>query len=289
VLLRFHGQEGTHGVAVGPGLDVDLGDLAPGEVKEVLIRFATPGTFTFYCNKWCSPNHWRMRGVVEVRSRDGSVRPSPPDPVITQLIAEGVNIDDALSTHGAAGASPSTAVEDTLRPSAVRGAERAGKLTIPAALHDEAWRRRNTPATAEAQLSAANPGVDASTAADVTAYLWLMGADPAQSRAADTLYAKNCAECHGPTGDGAGFAAGLSPQPPPPFSDPARMATRRSDVLYAKIRRGGMGTGMPNFGTLFTAEETWALVDRLWRFTYATPFEPDLDTTSSRQAHPANP
>ncbi len=42
------------------------------------------------------------------------------------------------------------------------------------------------------------------------------------------------------------------------------MFTRRSDVLYAKIRRGGMSTDMPNFGTLFTAEETWALVDYLW-------------------------
>jgi hypothetical protein len=26
-----------------------------------------------------------------------------------------------------------------------------------------------------------------------------------------------------------------------------------------------MGTGMPNFGTLFSPEETWALVDHLWR------------------------
>jgi len=41
----------------------------------------------------------------------------------------------------------------------------------------------------------------------------------------------------------------------------------RSDVLYAKIRRGGMGTDMPNFGTLFTPEETWALVDYLWTLT----------------------
>jgi mono/diheme cytochrome c family protein len=48
-----------------------------------------------------------------------------------------------------------------------------------------------------------------------------------------------------------------------------RMTDRRSDVLYAKIRRGGMGTGMPNFGTLFTTEETWALVDYLRTFSSA--------------------
>jgi mono/diheme cytochrome c family protein len=44
------------------------------------------------------------------------------------------------------------------------------------------------------------------------------------------------------------------------------MFTRRDDVLYAKIRRGGMGTDMPNFGTLFTPDETWALVDYLRSF-----------------------
>ncbi len=40
-------------------------------------------------------------------------------------------------------------------------------------------------------------------------------------------------------------------------------------MLYAKIRRGGMGTGMPNFGTVLMAEETWALVDYLWRLAFS--------------------
>jgi hypothetical protein len=44
------------------------------------------------------------------------------------------------------------------------------------------------------------------------------------------------------------------------FADAAYMFEMRSDVLYAKIRRGGMGTEMPNFGTLFTPDETWVLV-----------------------------
>lgn len=52
---------------------------------------------------------------------------------------------------------------------------------------------------------------------------------------------------------------------PVAFGNTSYMFTMRSDVLYAKIRRGGMGTDMPNFGTLFTPEETWALVDYLWQ------------------------
>jgi mono/diheme cytochrome c family protein len=59
------------------------------------------------------------------------------------------------------------------------------------------------------------------------------------------------------------MAAALATTAPAAFTA-ANFADRRSDVLYAKIRRGGMGTGMPNFGTLFTPAETWALVDYIW-------------------------
>ena len=31
-----------------------------------------------------------------------------------------------------------------------------------------------------------------------------------------------------------------------------------------------MGTDMPNFGTLFTPDETWALVDYLWSLSVTT-------------------
>ena len=41
----------------------------------------------------------------------------------------------------------------------------------------------------------------------------------------------------------------------------------------SKIRRGGMGTGMPYWGSIFTEEELAALVDYLWTFSMATvPF-----------------
>ena len=41
--------------------------------------------------------------------------------------------------------------------------------------------------------------------------------------------------------------------------------------VFAKIQRGGMGTDMPNFGTLFTAEETLELVEYLWHLSFETP------------------
>ena len=209
VQLRFRAADTTHGVAIGPGLGIDVGDLAPGEVKVVDVTFPEAGTYTFYCNKWCSPNHWRMRGVVAVEDPRAPEPVVQHDPVIGNLAAEGVDIDAYLA-HGDGSAHT-----------------RSGHGRLPAAE---------------------------------------MLAAPLEPAA--TLYAKNCAACHGDKGEGNGFDAASAPVAPPSFADARRMAGRRSDVLYAKIRRGGMGTGMPNFGTLFTPEETWALVDYLWRLAY---------------------
>ena len=111
-------------------------------------------------------------------------------------------------------------------------------------------------------LTALYPTVPESDLMDAVAYLWRSVYEP--SRRAAQLYEQNCASCHGPSGRGDGFAAALITARPAAFTDLAYMFTRRSDVLYAKIRRGGMGTDMPNFGTLFTPEETWMLVDFLW-------------------------
>ena len=57
-------------------------------------------------------------------------------------------------------------------------------------------------------------------------------------------------------------------QDPASFIDPSTMLAGASDIYYAKLRRGGMGTGMPSFGQIFTPEETWALVDYLWTFVF---------------------
>ncbi|MCC7207711.1 MAG: cytochrome c, partial [Anaerolineae bacterium] len=125
-----------------------------------------------------------------------------------------------------------------------------------------------TPMQGLEALQAANSGVRRADLADVVVYLWTRNAAGEQSVDAATLYAKNCAACHGETGSGNGPASVLLPTPPAAFLDAATMFSRRGDVLYAKIRRGGMGTNMPNFGTLFTPEETWALVDYLWSLTF---------------------
>ena len=65
------------------------------------------------------------------------------------------------------------------------------------------------------------------------------------------LHAKNCA-----SGSGDGPAAALAASPPAVFTL-ATLYNRPSAVLYAKIRCGGMGTGM-------------SLVDYLWSLAVKT-------------------
>jgi mono/diheme cytochrome c family protein/plastocyanin len=264
--LRFRAADTTHGVAIGPGLGIDLGDLAPGEVKVVDVTFDAAGTFTFYCNRWCSPNHWRMRGVIEVQDRAQKQLLPVSDPVIARLADAGIDIDAYLAdAHAAQPHSPlAISAAPLSAPEAAVGAIQVVGLNVPELLRDKEWRRTHTLLEGEALLLAVNPGAARARLRNVAAYLWLSPLDSTALDAAARLYAKNCAACHGERGDGDGFAAGSSPSPPPSFADAQRMTVRRSDVLYAKIRRGGMGTGMPNFGTLFSPEESWSLVDYLW-------------------------
>ena len=199
VTLRFTSTDVTHGIAIGPGLDIDLGQIEPGHSKEVTITFDHAGTYTFYCNSWCSPDHWRMRGIVEVSDpqRPDAIPTARPDTVIQVLDAEGVNID-----------APSVrAILPAGQPSAQRGSLIARQFSIPAELQDDSWRRTHTAMQGIALLLTQNPGVTGSDLDDVVAYLWTQDASSAQLASAADLYAKNCAACHGETGEGNGFMA----------------------------------------------------------------------------------
>lgn len=274
VRLRFSVPDVTHGIAIGPGLGLDLGHVNPGEVKEIEVTFDRPGRYTFYCNSWCSPNHWRMRGTIEVydpQNPDELQASDVTDPVLESLAARGVDID---APHEAR-------VVPAGQPSSVRGATIVEKLEerLPVNLANPEWRRTHSPVEAWESLTQA--GLSEDEAWDVVAYLWLLGGEPERLQLASALYAKNCAACHGQSGDGQGPGAdALAAQSgdhrgemsmisePAAFADPKAMLGGSGDVYYAKLRRGGMGTGMPSFGPILTPEETWTLVDYLWTFVF---------------------
>ncbi|MDH5371508.1 MAG: c-type cytochrome [Acidimicrobiia bacterium] len=252
ITLRFAVDDVAHGIAIGPGLDIDLGQIDPGHVGEITLTLDTPGIYTYYCNTWCSPSHWRMRGILEVVDPNASgSADAPSDPIIEALIAASVDID----------AEPQ--LSEGILPDRSHGEQSFETVEVPPNLLDPTWRLSHTPAEGLVALRAKNPGSGDDVLTDVTAYLW---SEPTPTIEIKELFAKNCAACHGERGAGDGPAATSTIETPVAFADVAWF--RRGDIWYAKIRRGGMGTDMPNFGTLFTVEEARLLVDYLWYLSF---------------------
>ncbi|MGI9077159.1 MAG: c-type cytochrome [Gemmatimonadaceae bacterium] len=84
------------------------------------------------------------------------------------------------------------------------------------------------------------------------------------ARDAATLYARNCAPCHGARGAGDGPNARYLPRPPSAHSNRAAMSQRPDDTLFDAIAGGGYIIGksnrMPAFGQTLSTTEMRGLV-----------------------------
>jgi mono/diheme cytochrome c family protein len=105
---------------------------------------------------------------------------------------------------------------------------------------------------------------------DLVAYLWSLGMPPGQIERGHQLFTRNCAACHGEQGAGDGPGGRYQPKRPADFTKARTMLAGTSRLYTAKIRRGGMGTGMPYWGSIFTEEEMAALVSYVWTFSLGT-------------------
>jgi len=82
-----------------------------------------------------------------------------------------------------------------------------------------------------------------------------------------TLYAENCASCHGTGGDGKGPAAAELKPPPIAFTDKGRASERSLFALYQVISHGLDGTSMASFAHL-PSQDRWALAFYVGSFAY---------------------
>lgn len=265
--LRLVSDDVVHGFAIGRSDEAPL-DLPPGQVVETTLTFDQPGTYTFYCTRWCGPNHWRMRGVIEV-SGGQPVVAEVQDPLYLSL---GIDID---APH------PASAVP-SVRPSAERG-EALG-IEMPAGLRSRQDFVRRAPAETwqTLRLDPSTRGLSDPRVWDLVAYLWRSTTTDEALGEGRALFAQNCAACHGEGGAGDGVmmaAAGIPaasashladgrPPSPADFTDSSIMLGASSALLQGKILRGGMGTGMPYWGPVLTEAQMWALTDYLWTFQF---------------------
>jgi mono/diheme cytochrome c family protein/plastocyanin len=280
IRLRLTSDDVTHGFAVGQ-MGFLAVDVHPGQITEVALTFDRPGLYTYYCTRWCGPNHWRMRGTIEVTGdASQAVADLENRPPLYQEL--GIDID---ASH------PASATPQA-RPAAANGESLL--LGVPESYLAESYYRSHSPVETWLDLKNEPLGRELSYAQlwSLVAAIWQLNTDPQDLKEGRDLYAQNCAACHGEDGGGDGVMADnlaqnqlqlggapLAGTPmggmpvsagdgPKDFTDPRSMLGASPALLQGKIIRGGMGTGMPYWGPIFTEEQTWALVAYLWTFQF---------------------
>lgn len=261
VRLRISAPDVVHGFEI-PGLNVRVDEILPGHVQEVEFVAPQPGRYPFACTRWCSADHWRMRGAIWVTD---ATQAAPPAPVFEPPLYQQLNLNlDAMH--------PAQHVPEQ-KPSAVRGETLSLNL--------EADFRTSSPEDVFANLRADakyNAWSDAPLW-DAIAYAYFQNAGDWKNGA--HLYARDCAACHGERGGGNGPAGknlpGLTfmhpemPSGPADFTNASEMLGASDALLQGKILRGGMGTGMPEWGSLYSPQEMWDVVSFLRTFTFEPP------------------
>ena len=268
--LHFTSEDVLHGFAIGQ-MDMNAVDIEPGKVTDITLTFDKPGVYTFFCTRWCGVNHWRMRGTIEVTgdssaSEDASVK-------IPLYVSLGLDID----------APHESPVIPEMQPSAIRGKELTNNLNLDHLVVPEFY-KSSSPYQIFQQLGPAS--LSDSEKWDLVAYLWQTSTSAESIANGKKLYGQNCAACHGENGAGDGVfaddiaAAGEASmqsmngamdsmmQTPADFTDPKEMLGASPAVLQGKILRGGMGTGMPMWGSIFTEQQIWDLVSYLYWFQF---------------------
>ena len=264
--LKLTSDDVVHGFAVGQ-MDMQSVDVLPGKVTDITLTFDKPGIYTFFCTRWCGLNHWRMRGTIEV---SGSF--SDPEPVSVPLY---VTLDLDIDAPHESPSIPGS------QPSAINGQQLTANLPIDLSTD---YYRAYSPYQVFEELN--NPALTESQRWDVVAYIWQSNTTPESLANGQQLYAQNCAACHGENGAGDGVFAddlvasgeasmqtmdgadNMMMQSPVDFTNSTRMLGASPALLQGKILRGGMGTGMPMWGSIFTEEQIWDLIAYLYSFQF---------------------
>jgi mono/diheme cytochrome c family protein len=263
--LRLTSDDVMHGFAVGQSAAPAL-DVLPGQWTTTTLVFDQPGKYTFYCTRWCGPNHWRMRGTIEVTGAATKT--------ITTVLPLYATLNLDLDAPHLSEIVPAE------KPSAARGVS-LGVSLDRIATPDQT----QSPAQVWHQLrsSSITQQLSDEQVWDLVALTWRSNTTPERLTEGQHLYAQNCAACHGETGQGNGVIApslkkastmpgmtmtGHETVAPIDFTDAKNVLGASDAILEGKIIRGGMGTGMPYWGPIFTAEQIQALVDYLWTFQF---------------------
>ena len=280
VRLRLTSADVVHGFAV-PKLGIDAGWIEPGKVSEVEFVANRPGRYTTECTVYCEAGHWRMRGIIQV------VDPNDPlaseqeiDPPQTDWVASGIDIDAEHPGQNVPATPPDAAKGAQLwqqisqRPASDAARELDLRRTSPSDIYSALSTLRLAEGQALSKLTPAERW-------DIVALLWEASTTPEARQRGAQLFQRDCTGCHGPAGQGDGPGAATIKQqndlqgmagmenmagmdkPPVDFTDLKAQAGASDLLYYGKLVRGGMGTSMPYWGTIYTEDDLWAVIAHL--------------------------
>ncbi|MCJ7432529.1 MAG: c-type cytochrome [Anaerolineales bacterium] len=265
--LRLIADDVEHTFAIGQN-PMQLVLLKPGEPIYLTLTFDKPGTYTFYTTTPSSLNFWRMRGTIEVAG-NGEMQ-AAESPLYVRL---GLELDSEHEEGEQHFWLPH-------QPSASRGEAFAGQIPAMALTRDYYVAHSPMETFEELRAESALQSLRDEQLWDAVAYIWMQNSSSIALLDGRRLYQVNCAACHGENGAGDGqFADEMKAiaeqnqdehgiQPPTDFTDAEHLLEAKPAILQGLTLRGGMGTGMPMWGTIFTDEQTWDLVAYLYSFQF---------------------
>jgi mono/diheme cytochrome c family protein len=270
VNLHVESLAGTHSFALAHTDVRSSRALAPGDHETVTFVAPEPGRYVLYCTTWCSPNHWRMRTVLEVSDPDDAEAPVtyPQTSQRYDFSVADLGLDEP---HPAASwpASPPSAAEGVALWQAAAPDESPSSL-----LSSLGW-PVITPEAVYARLSGGQlPGLESAQGLSeeqrwaLVAHMWRQSTTPEALASGAEMFEQNCVDCHGFSGQGDGIASVFSEGVEPDLSDAKTAAGASPALYYSKMARGGMGTGMPNWGVVMSEDQLWALTDYLYSFLF---------------------
>jgi mono/diheme cytochrome c family protein/plastocyanin len=265
--LRLISDDVEHTFAIGQNSMKPV-LLQPGKPVYLTLAFDKPGTYTYYTTTPSSLNFWRMRGVIEVGG-DGEPQATEP-PLYVHL---GLELDEEHESE-------EEHVELAHQPSASGGAAFADQIPALYLTYDYYVAHSPMEIFEELRAESALQLLSDEEIWDVIAYIWQQNITSTTLAEGKRLYQINCSACHGETGAGDGqFADEMKTiaelnkdehgiQAPTDYTDAEHLLEAKPAILQGLILRGGMGTGMPMWGTIFTDEQTWDLVAFLYSFQF---------------------
>jgi mono/diheme cytochrome c family protein/plastocyanin len=266
--LRLIADDVEHSFALGHN-PMEPVLLAPGKPVNITLTFDKPGLYTYYSTTPSSLNFWRLRGVIEVTGNEPAAQVEAP-----LYVRLGMDLDeehdDPDSVH--------ETIVWTRSPSATSGAAFESLLPTSYLSHDAYITNSPKEIFDQLQNETALQTLSDQDTWDLVAYIWQKNTSATAVEDAQQLYRVNCQSCHGETGEGDGqFASEMNAisqvntdphgiQAPTDFTNPEHLLGDKPVILQGKILRGGMGTGMPMWGSIFTDDELWNLVAYLYTF-----------------------